>query len=87
MTIPPKAADTGIFVDPPLNWGFSCAYTTSYDISNDMTVAAANIQNDFTGSGSFDLSLRKVLDIFTKLDYSMTQIFWIFLPEKCPKPH
>ena len=75
MTIPPKAADTGIFVDPPLNWGFSCAYTTSYDISNDMTVAAANIQNDFTGSGSFDLSLRKVLDIFTKLDYSMTQIF------------
>ena len=65
MTIPPQAADAMIFVDPPLDWQFSCSYATSYDVTNDMTVSQSSIQNDFEGMGRFDLSLRKVSENYT----------------------
>ena len=64
MTIPPKPADTGIYKDRPLVWEFSCSYATSYDISNDMAIDASTQQNDFAGTGVFDISLRKVFDHF-----------------------
>ena len=59
MTIPPRPADTGIYKDRPLFWGFSCSYGTTYDISNDMTVDASSQVNDFAGTGEFDIDLRK----------------------------
>ena len=62
MTINPAPADTGIYKDLPLYWGFSCSYATSYDISSDMTVDASTQQNDFAGTGEFDIDLRKVFD-------------------------
>ena len=65
MTIPPKAADAMIFVDPPLDWKFSCNYVTSYDVTNDMTVSQSSIQNDFEGNGRFDVSLRTVSENYT----------------------
>ena len=70
MTIPPRPADTGIFKDRSLFWEFSCSYATSYDISTDMTIDASTQQNDFAGTGEFDINLRKVFDHF---DWSSNQ--------------
>ena len=64
MTIPPRLADTGIYKHRPFSWEFSCSYATSYDISNDMTIDASAQQNDFAGTGVFDINLRKVFDHF-----------------------
>lgn len=81
MTIPPKAADTGIYTARPLHWGFSCSYDTSYDISNDMTMDASSLANDFAGQGEFDISLRKVFGNFDWLTNQKT-MFLIILCRK-----
>jgi len=56
MTIPPKLNDI-IYVDQSVQWEFSCAYSTSYEISNDMAVNSASIQDNFSATGAFDLNL------------------------------
>ena len=81
MTIPPRPADTGIYKDRPLYWGFSCSYDTSYDISNDMTMDASSLANDFSGQGEFDISLRKVFGNFDWLTKQKT----MFLNILCRK--
>ena len=75
MTIPPKPADTGIYKDRPLVWEFSCSYATSYDISHDMTIDASTQQNDFAGTGEFDINLRKVSGHFDRSTNQKTMFF------------
>ena len=62
MTIPPKLNEI-IYLDQRLQWEFSCAYSTSYEITNDMTVNSASIEDNFSATGAFDVSLRKVLTL------------------------
>ena len=61
MTIPSNLIDNVIFTSAPLSWSFSCSYDTSYDITADeMTVDASSRTGQFSGSGQFDVSMRKV---------------------------
>lgn len=56
MTIPPKLNGI-IYLDQRLQWEFKCAYSTSYEVTQDMTVNAASIEDNFSSSGSFDVNL------------------------------
>ena len=61
MTIPSNLIDNVIFTSAPISWSFSCSYDTSYDITADeMTVDASSRTGQFSGSGQFDVSMRKV---------------------------
>ena len=60
MTIPPVMKDI-IYTDQRLQWAFTCSYSTSYDVTEDMTVNAASLTDDFEASGKFDVGLRTVL--------------------------
>ena len=61
MTIPSNLIDNVIFTSAPISWSFSCSYDTRYDITADeMTVDASSRTGQFSGSGQFDVSMRKV---------------------------
>ena len=68
MTIPPKLNEI-IYLDQRLQWEFSCAYSTSYEISNDMTVNSASIEDNFSASGQFAVSLRTVFTLPLKIKF------------------
>ena len=62
MTIPSNLIDGIIFKSSPIKWSFSCSYETSYDVTADeMTVDASAKTGEFSASGQFDVSMRKVL--------------------------
>ena len=76
MTIPPKLMEI-IYLDQRLQWEFSCAYKTSYEITNDMTVNSASIQDNFSSSGAFDVSLREGLQFYCFVNKNLFQKFEI----------
>ena len=64
MTIPSNLIDGLIFKSSPIKWSFACSYDTSYDITADeMTVDASAKTGEFSASGQFDVSMRKVYRI------------------------
>ena len=67
LTIPSNLIDDVIFTSAPISWSFSCSYHTSYDITADeMTVDASSRTGEFSGSGKFDVSMRKVYQKYSK---------------------
>ena len=61
MTIPSKLIDGSIFTSAPISWNFECSYDTSIDITSDeMSMDASFKTGDFSGTGVFDVELRKV---------------------------
>ena len=78
MNVPPKSRD-GIFTSRPLEWNFQCSYDSSYDLTADeISMDASAKTGDFSGTGQFDIDMRKVSYIATrKLSIYYVRVFYI----------
>ena len=56
MIIPPKMQGF-IYFDEQMSWTFTCSYSTTYDVTDELAIATSVSEQNFEAQGAFDVDL------------------------------